>query len=98
MAVRLLAIRTGRALLPTNISLYVSSTHFCYRLSKPQGLVRLEGLRKLIKIIHLTGPRTRDLPACSIVPVHLRFLSPAFSPVTTAHYAAPSVTCKLLEH
>jgi hypothetical protein len=29
--------------------------------------VRLEGLRKL-KIIHLNGTRTRDLPACSIVP------------------------------
>jgi hypothetical protein len=27
--------------------------------------VRLEGLGKLIKI-HLTGTRTRDLPACSI--------------------------------
>jgi hypothetical protein len=25
---------------------YVSGTHFCYRLSKPQGLVQPEGLRK----------------------------------------------------
>jgi hypothetical protein len=25
---------------------YVSGTHFCYRLSKPQGIVRPEGLGK----------------------------------------------------
>jgi hypothetical protein len=31
-------------------------------MSKSQGLVRLEGLGKLIKIIHLIGSRTRDLP------------------------------------
>jgi hypothetical protein len=28
----------------------VSGTHFCLRLSKPQGLVRLEGLGKFKKI------------------------------------------------
>jgi hypothetical protein len=44
-----------------------SGTHFCYRLSKPQGLARPEGLGKLKKKkIHLIGFRTRDLPACSI--------------------------------
>jgi hypothetical protein len=34
---------------------YVSSsgTYFCYRLSKPQGLLRLEGISKLKKCIHL---------------------------------------------
>jgi hypothetical protein len=37
-------------------------------LSKLQGLVRLEGLAKLQKFIHLIGSRTRDFPACSIVP------------------------------
>jgi hypothetical protein len=26
---------------------YVSGTHFCWRLSKPQGLVRPEGLGKI---------------------------------------------------
>jgi hypothetical protein len=31
-------------------------------------MVRLEGLSKLKKKIHLIGTRTRDLPACSIVP------------------------------
>jgi hypothetical protein len=45
---------------------YVSCTHFCYRLSKPQGLVRPEGLGKLKN--HLIGNRTRDLPVCNIVP------------------------------
>jgi hypothetical protein len=30
--------------------LYVSNTHFCWRLSKHQGLVRVAGLGKLIKI------------------------------------------------
>jgi hypothetical protein len=35
--------------------------------------VRPEGLGKLIKIIHLIGSRTRDLPACSIVPQPLRY-------------------------
>jgi hypothetical protein len=46
----------------------VSGTHFCYRLSEPQGLVRLEGFGKLEKFIHLIGCRTRDLSDCSIVP------------------------------
>jgi hypothetical protein len=34
----------------------------------PQGLLWLEGLGKLKTFIHLTGFRTNDLPACSIVP------------------------------
>jgi hypothetical protein len=61
MAVRLSALRTGRCFTPQKHYLYVSGTHFCYRLSKPQGLARPEGLGKLIKIIHLIGYRTRDL-------------------------------------
>jgi hypothetical protein len=46
MAERLSALRTGRDLLPKN-NLSVSGTHFCYRLSKLQAVVRLEGLGKL---------------------------------------------------
>jgi hypothetical protein len=46
--VRLSALRANRSLLPRNI-FYVSGTHFCQRLSRPQGLVRLEGLGKLNK-------------------------------------------------
>jgi hypothetical protein len=34
----------------------------------PRDIVRLEGLGKLKKKIHLIVIRTRDLPACSIVP------------------------------
>jgi hypothetical protein len=44
-----------------------SETHFSYRLSKPQDLVRPEGLGKLKKLISLIKSRTRDLPVYSIV-------------------------------
>jgi hypothetical protein len=51
MAVRLLVLRTGRTSLPQkHYYFYVSGTHFCQRLSKPQGLMRLEGLGKFKKI------------------------------------------------
>jgi hypothetical protein len=49
-----------------------SGTRFCQRLSEPQGLVLPEGLGKLKKFIHFAGFRTRDLPACSVVPLPLR--------------------------
>jgi hypothetical protein len=39
--------------------------HFCYMLGKLQGLVRLQGLGKVIKVVHLIESRTRDLPTCS---------------------------------
>jgi hypothetical protein len=68
MAVRLSVLRAGRCFTPLKHYFYASGTHFCYRLSKPQGLVRLEGLGKLIKIIHLIGSRTCDLPVCNIAP------------------------------
>jgi hypothetical protein len=38
------ALRTDRALLSRNISVYASGPHFCYRLTKPRSLVRLEAL------------------------------------------------------
>jgi hypothetical protein len=72
MAVRLLALRAGRFFIPQEHKFYVSGTHFCQRLSKPQGLVRPEGLGKLLKI-HFIGSRTCDLPVCSIVPQPLRY-------------------------
>jgi hypothetical protein len=43
-------------------------THFCWRLSKPLGLVRPEGLGKLTKLIYLIGYRSRDMLAYRIVP------------------------------
>jgi hypothetical protein len=50
-----------------NHSFSASGTRFCYRLSKPQDLVRLERLGKLKQFIHLIVFRTRDLLACSVV-------------------------------
>jgi hypothetical protein len=50
---RLWALRNGLDLLARNIIFSASGTHFCQRLSKPQGIVRLEGLDKLNKLIHL---------------------------------------------
>jgi hypothetical protein len=49
MAVRLSALRTGRALLPQKHYFSASGTHFCQRLSETLGLVRPEGLGKLVK-------------------------------------------------
>jgi hypothetical protein len=46
---------------PQKHYLYASGTNFYYRLSKPQGLERPEGLGKLKKFLHLIGSRTRDL-------------------------------------
>jgi hypothetical protein len=64
MAVRLSALRAGRAL-PAEISY---GTHFCWRMSKPRAMVRLEGLGKLKKCNDLIENRTRGLPTYSIVP------------------------------
>jgi hypothetical protein len=58
------ALRAGRDLLPMNIP----STHFCQKLSQPQGLVRLEGLGKQKKRNDLIETRTSGIPACSIAP------------------------------
>jgi hypothetical protein len=65
MVVRLLA---PRAKLLRNFNFPASVTHFCWRLSKPQGLVQPEGLGKLKKFIDLIRSRTHDLLAYSIVP------------------------------
>jgi hypothetical protein len=61
-----------------------SGSNFCYRMSKPQGLVHLEGLGKFKKkklhakkFIHLIGSRTGDLPACRIVPQQLHYRLPS---------------------
>jgi hypothetical protein len=67
MAVRLSALRTGRCFTPQKHDFYASSSHFCYKLSKPQGLVLPEALGKLIKIIQIIGSRTRDLPVYNII-------------------------------
>jgi hypothetical protein len=51
-----------------------SGTHFCQRLSKPQVLVRLEGLGKFKKFVSLIVSRTHDLSTFTIVPEELPIL------------------------
>jgi hypothetical protein len=68
MAVRMPALRSGRALLPRNmifLLLELISVRVCV---DSQCLAWPEGLRKLKKFIHFTGSRTRDVPGCGIVP------------------------------
>jgi hypothetical protein len=57
-------------------SFSASDTHFCYKLSKSQGIVQEEGIGKLKKFIHLIGSRTPDLPPVAIVPSPLRYRAP----------------------
>jgi hypothetical protein len=49
MAVGLSALGTGRRFTPQKYYFYPSSTYFCYRLSKSQGIVRPEAVGKLIR-------------------------------------------------
>jgi hypothetical protein len=64
MAVRLSALRVGRPFAPRKIP----GTQFCYRLSVPQDHCAAGSIRSIEKWNDLIGNRTRDLPACSIVP------------------------------
>jgi hypothetical protein len=67
MAISLEALRTGRTLPPRNIIFLLLVIISVTRPSKPQGLVRPEGLGKLKKIVHLIWSRTHDYPGYSIV-------------------------------
>jgi hypothetical protein len=60
-SVRLSALRTGRALLPRNITCLLLVLISVTRLSKPHSLVRPKGLGQLKNFIHFIGSRTRDL-------------------------------------
>ena len=62
--VRLSAIRTGRLYPPGNIP----GTHFCLRLSQPQGHSAAGKIMSMKNPNDTNGNRTRDLPACSAVP------------------------------
>jgi hypothetical protein len=46
----------------------IPGTHFCYRLSEPQGHSAAGRIRSTEKSNILIGNRNRGLPACSIVP------------------------------
>jgi hypothetical protein len=61
---------------PHKAYFYVSGTDFCQRPSKPQGLVRPEGLGKFKKKNHFIGFRTRDFPVWSIQKYSLEYLKP----------------------
>jgi hypothetical protein len=65
MAVRMAALRAGRALVPRDNFWY----SFVRGWINPRAIMRLEALGKLKeKINYLIRTRTRDLPACSIMP------------------------------
>jgi hypothetical protein len=72
-------------------------TYFCWRLSKLQGLVRLEGLGKLKKFNDLIGSRARDFPACSIaLSCNLGFiLDSASTNYKEQNFAVASIGIKL---
>jgi hypothetical protein len=46
----------------------IPGTHFCYRLIGPQDHSAAGRIRSIEKSNNLIGIRTRDVPACSIVP------------------------------
>ena len=62
--VRLSALRTGRLYHPGNIP----GTHFCLRLSQPQGHSTAGRIMSMKNSNDTIGNRTRDIPACSAVP------------------------------
>ena len=62
--VRLSALRTGRLYPPGNIP----GTHFCQRLSRPQGHSAARRIVSMKNSNDTIGNRTRDLPTCSAVP------------------------------
>jgi hypothetical protein len=81
MAVRLSAVRTGRALLPPNC-FSASVTHLCQMLSEPQGSVWPEGLGKL-KII--------NLPSSGLEPATFRLVAKCliYYAITCPHMIIP---------
>ena len=46
----------------------IPGTHFCYKLTQPQGHSATERIMSMKNSNDTIGKRTRDLPACSAVP------------------------------
>ena len=65
--VRLLALRTGRLYPPGN----TPGTHFCYRLSRPQGHSVIGRIMSMKNSNDTIWDRTIDLPICSTAPLPL---------------------------
>ena len=63
-AKRLSALWTGRLFSPGNIS----GTHFCQRMSRPQGHSEAERIMSMKNSNDTMGNQIRDLPTCSPVP------------------------------
>jgi hypothetical protein len=64
----------------------IPGTHFCYKLSRPQDYSAAGRIRSIEKSNALVGSRTRDLPACSIVP----------QPTTLVYALPQSMQCKMI--
>ena len=62
--VRLSALHTGRLYHPGNIT----GTHFCWRLTRPQGHSAAGGIMSMKNSSDTIGNRTRNFPTCSAVP------------------------------
>jgi len=66
--VRLSALRTGSLLLPPPPQVIILGTHFCQKLSQPQGHSAAGRIVSMKNFNDPIGYRTRDLPVCSAVP------------------------------
>jgi hypothetical protein len=56
----------------------IPDTHFCYRLSRPQGNSATGRITSMEKSSDIFGNRTRDLQVCSAVPQPLRHRVPPY--------------------
>jgi hypothetical protein len=70
----------------------VSGTYFCQMLSKPYGLVQLEGLDTLKKLNDFIGSRTRGFPACSSVSTNYATACCFFNELCFCHIRYPFST------
>jgi hypothetical protein len=67
MLVMLSAFRADRRSTPQKRFYFCRSYSFLTEASKPQGLMRTEGLGTLTKIMKLIVSRTHDFPVCAVI-------------------------------